>query len=68
MIYRDLKAISKLYSIFNAEEYSASSHWKEIHSTFKIKNDDLKLHGMRGFGRFPNRNNFLLRVGHFFKS
>lgn len=67
MIYHNLDAVKKLYSKFNLEDLSASSHWKKMHETFKIDND-LSLYGMRGFGRFPNKNNFLQKIGHFLLS
>lgn len=67
MIYRKFDAINELYSKFNIEDFSASSHWREMHSTFKLDRE-FKLSGMRGFGRFPNRNNFFQRVGHFILS
>lgn len=67
MIYRNLNAVNHLYYKFNLDDLSASSHWKEMHATFKIQNG-MKLSGMRGFGGFPNRNNVLKRAGHFMLS
>ena len=67
MIYRNLNAVNHLYYKFNLEDLSASSHWKEMHATFKIQNG-MKLYGMRGFGGFSHRNNFFQRAGHFILS
>jgi hypothetical protein len=64
MIYRNLNAVNHLYYKFNLEDLSASSHWKEMHATFKIQNG-MKPSGMRGFGNFPRRSNLLLSAAHF---
>lgn len=63
MIYYNFNAIDHLYSKFNIDDSSASSHWKEMYVTFKLE-PGKKLSGMRGFGGFCNRYNYIKYTGH----
>jgi putative sugar O-methyltransferase len=63
MIYLNTSAIDYLYSKFYLEDLNASSHWKQMHASLKL-NEGKKLSGMRGFGNFSHRYNFLKHLGH----
>ncbi len=63
MIFHNSSAINYLYSKFNLEDSSASSHWREMHLTLKLQ-DGRILSGMRGFGGFTNRYNLIKYAGH----
>jgi hypothetical protein len=63
MIYQKFNAIDHLYSRFNTDDLSASSHWMEMHLTYKLERGK-KLSGMRGFGGFCSRYNYIKYFGH----
>ena len=64
LIYRGQDAIKEVLRRFNSDDLAASSHWRNMHSTFSVSNNGT-ISGMRGFGGFYLRSNMIMRLAHF---
>lgn len=61
-LYYDRDAIDFLARQLDRDEVSASSHWRQMHETFRYA--DGRLSGLRGFGTFTPRSRWIASLAH----
>lgn len=61
-LYRDHDAIDYLARHLDSVETGASSHWREMHATFRYSEG--RLEGLRGFGTYTPRSRWAENVTH----